>query len=214
MVSQTGGGKSTLAQLLVRLADPDSGTVRIGGIDLRHAHPTSLRRAVSIVFQESFLFSGTVADNIRLGRPDADRADVEARYGGYYAGDGATYAISGNVGLPLTSNGFFNFSFEYGESDATDRSIQRDDAAALIAAGNTDVKDPAQVWGSPEIQDDLKTFINWGVDLNETLEVYGHANYVSKTAIGGFYFRNPNTRAAVFSDQLGAGRPCHEVDSR
>jgi ABC-type multidrug transport system fused ATPase/permease subunit len=66
MVSQTGGGKSTLAQLLVRLADPDSGTVRIGGIDLRHAHPTSLRSAVSIVFQESFLFSTTIGENIAL----------------------------------------------------------------------------------------------------------------------------------------------------
>ena len=141
--------------------------------------------------------SDAIAGVINFILNDADHgANVEARYGGYYAGDGATYAISGNVGLPLTSNGFFNFSFEYGESDATDRSIQRDDAAALIAAGNTDVKDPAQVWGSPEIQDDLKTFINWGIDLSETLEVYGHANYVSKTAIGGFYFRNPNTRAA------------------
>ena len=75
-------------------------------------------------------------------------ANLEARYGGYYAGDGATYAISGNLGLPLTSKGFFNFSFEYGETDPTDRSIQRNDAAALIAAGNTAVKNPAQVWGS------------------------------------------------------------------
>jgi iron complex outermembrane receptor protein len=130
-------------------------------------------------------------------------ANVEARYGGYYQGDGATYAISGNLGLPLTANGFFNFSFEYGETDPTDRSIQRDDAAALIAAGNTDVKDPAQIWGSPELQDDLKTFINWGVDLSESMELYGHGNYVSKTAIGGFYFRNPNTRAAVFSADGG-----------
>jgi iron complex outermembrane receptor protein len=148
--------------------------------------------------------SDAIAGVINFILNDArEGANVEARYGGYYAGDGATYAVSGNVGLPLTANGFFNFSFEYGETDPTDRSIQRDDAAALIAAGNTDVKDPAQVWGSPELQDDLKTFINWGVDLNEDLEVYGHGNYVSKTAIGGFYFRNPNTRAAVFSADNG-----------
>jgi ABC-type multidrug transport system fused ATPase/permease subunit len=76
IVSQTGGGKSTLAQLLVRLADPDSGTVRIGGIDLRHAHPTSLRRAVSIVFQESFLFSTTIGENIALDS-GADHDTVE-----------------------------------------------------------------------------------------------------------------------------------------
>ena len=73
-------------------------------------------------------------------------------------GDGAQYAVSGNIGLPLTSNGFANFSFEYGEADPTDRSVQRDDAAALIAAGNTAVKNPAQIWGTPEIQDDLKIF--------------------------------------------------------
>jgi iron complex outermembrane receptor protein len=148
--------------------------------------------------------SDAIAGVINFILNDADEgASVEARYGGYYAGDGATYAISGNVGLPLTDQGFFNFSFEYGETDPTDRSVQRDDAAALIAAGNTDVKDPAQVWGSPEIQDDLKTFINWGVGLNESLELYGHGNYVSKTAIGGFYYRNPNTRAAVFSADGG-----------
>lgn len=130
-------------------------------------------------------------------------ANLEARYGGYYAGDGAAYTISGNLGLPLTAAGFANFSFEYGESDPTDRSIQRDDAAALIAAGNTAVANPAQVWGSPELQDDLKTFVNWGVDLTENLALYGHGNYVSKTAIGGFYYRNPNTRSGVFSADNG-----------
>ena len=130
-------------------------------------------------------------------------ATIEARYGGYYAGDGAQYAISGNLGMPLTERGFANFSFEYGEADPTNRSVQRDDAAALIAAGNTAVKDPAQIWGSPEVQDDLKTFINVGVDLGEALELYGHGNYVSKTAIGGFYYRNPNTRAAVYSADNG-----------
>jgi iron complex outermembrane receptor protein len=135
---------------------------------------------------------------------DADHGmHFETRYGSYYAGDGDQYAVSGNIGLPLTSDGFANFSFEYGETDATDRSVQRDDAAALIAAGNTDVKDPAQVWGTPEIQDDLKIFANLGVDLSESLELYGHGNYVSKTAIGGFYFRNPNTRSGVFSADAG-----------
>ena len=133
----------------------------------------------------------------------SEGAYLETRYGSYYAGDGDQYAVSGNIGLPLTSNGFANFSFEYGEADPTDRSVQRDDAAALIAAGNTAVKNPAQIWGTPEVQDDLKIFGNLGVDLSESLELYGHGNYVSKTAIGGFYYRNPNTRAAVFSADDG-----------
>jgi iron complex outermembrane receptor protein len=130
-------------------------------------------------------------------------ASLDARYGSYYAGDGTQYAFSGNLGMPLTERGFANFSFEYGESDATDRSVQRDDAAALIAAGNTAVRNPAQVWGSPELQDDLKTWVNWGLDVNDAVKIYGHGNYVSKTAIGGFFFRNPNTRAGVFSADNG-----------
>ena len=66
IVGATGEGKSTLAQLLVRLADPDQGLIRIGDVDLRRADPASLRRAVAIVFQESFLFSTTIGENIAL----------------------------------------------------------------------------------------------------------------------------------------------------
>jgi ABC-type multidrug transport system fused ATPase/permease subunit len=66
IVGATGGGKSTLAQLLVRLADPDQGQIRIGEVDLRRVDPASLRRAVAIVFQESFLFSTTIGENIAL----------------------------------------------------------------------------------------------------------------------------------------------------
>ena len=76
IVGETGGGKSTLAQLLVRLADPESGTARVGGIDLRHAEPASLRRAVSIVVQESFLFSTTIGENIALDS-GADHGAIE-----------------------------------------------------------------------------------------------------------------------------------------
>ena len=80
IVGQTGGGKSTLAQLLVRLADPDDGVVRVGGVDLRHAEPASLRRAVSIVFQESFLFSTTIGENIALdSEADDDAVERAAR---------------------------------------------------------------------------------------------------------------------------------------
>lgn len=76
LVGPTGSGKSTLAQLLVRLDDPSTGVVRIGGVDLREADPTSLRRAVSIVFQESFLFATSIAENIALD-PGAGSEEVE-----------------------------------------------------------------------------------------------------------------------------------------
>ncbi|HEY7399309.1 MAG TPA: ABC transporter ATP-binding protein [Actinomycetota bacterium] len=66
IVGPTGVGKSTLSHLLVRLADPDAGSVHIGGVDLREVDPASLRRSVSIVFQESFLFAASVRENIEL----------------------------------------------------------------------------------------------------------------------------------------------------
>ena len=129
---------------------------------------------------------------------------LEARYGQYYEGDGKGYNFAGNIGAPLGSEGFVNFSFEYGASDPTSRSVQRADAAAVIAAGNTSVANPAQVWGSPEIKSDMKLFVNLGAKLSEKAQFYGHANYVTKEVEGGFYFRNPNTRAGVYSNDGGA----------
>lgn len=76
IVGPTGVGKSTLAQLLVRLDDPDAGEVLVGGVNLRHAEAKSLRDATAIVFQESFLFAATVGDNIALDT-GADRDAVE-----------------------------------------------------------------------------------------------------------------------------------------
>jgi ATP-binding cassette subfamily B protein len=78
LVGVTGAGKSTVARLLARFYDPRAGTVRLDGIDLRQLSEEDLRRAVVLVTQENFLFSGTVADNIAFGRPDADRAEIEA----------------------------------------------------------------------------------------------------------------------------------------
>jgi ATP-binding cassette subfamily B protein len=80
IVGATGGGKSTLAGLLVRLADPDEGVVRIGGVDLPRADPVSLRRSIAIVFQESFLFSTTIGENIALDSgADEERVERAAR---------------------------------------------------------------------------------------------------------------------------------------
>jgi len=67
LVGSTGAGKTTLCELLVRLTDPDSGRVRIGGIDLREVDPTSLHSRVALVFQETFLFADTLWENVVLG---------------------------------------------------------------------------------------------------------------------------------------------------
>ncbi len=71
VVGETGSGKSTFAKLLVRLIDPTSGAVRLGGVDLRTVRFASLRRRVVLVPQEGFLFDGSLRDNLRFARPEA-----------------------------------------------------------------------------------------------------------------------------------------------
>jgi iron complex outermembrane receptor protein len=148
--------------------------------------------------------SDAIAGVMNFMLKDASQGgSIEIKSGAYGAGDGDTLSVAGNVGMPLGESGFLNLSAEVGSSDPTDRSIQRTDAAALIAAGNTDVRNPAQIWGSPEIEDDVKLWANYGYLLDSGQQFYGHANYVSKTVTGGFFFRNPNTRGAVFSGDGG-----------
>ncbi|MFJ9756820.1 ABC transporter ATP-binding protein [Streptomyces sp. NPDC101149] len=77
VVGATGAGKSTLAKLLARFYDPSDGRVLLDGTDLRDLGPAELRRGVVMVTQEAFLFSGTVAENIAIGRPDAPREEIE-----------------------------------------------------------------------------------------------------------------------------------------
>ncbi|KJK55876.1 ABC transporter ATP-binding protein [Saccharothrix sp. ST-888] len=77
VVGATGAGKSTLAKLLARFYDPTSGRITLDGVDLRELSTAELRRGVVMVTQESFLFSGTVAENIAIGRPGATREEVE-----------------------------------------------------------------------------------------------------------------------------------------
>ena len=76
VVGETGSGKTTFAKMLTRLMDPESGTIRIGGVDLRHVPFASLRSRVVMVPQEGFLFDSTIAENLRYGLPDATEAQM------------------------------------------------------------------------------------------------------------------------------------------
>ena len=77
LVGATGSGKSTVAGLLARLYDPDRGRVLLDGHDVRELRLADVRRAVALVFEETFLFTDTVRENIRFARPDADDNDIE-----------------------------------------------------------------------------------------------------------------------------------------
>lgn len=78
LVGTTGAGKSTLAKLISRFYDPSEGTVTLDGVDLRNLTNHDLRQAIVMVTQEAYLFSGTVAENIALGKPDATQDEIEA----------------------------------------------------------------------------------------------------------------------------------------
>ncbi|WP_394771065.1 ABC transporter ATP-binding protein [Lacisediminihabitans sp.] len=78
LVGSTGAGKSTLAKLISRFYDPSDGVVSLDGVDLRRLHPKDLRRAIVMVTQEAYLFSGSVGDNIALGKPEATIEEIVA----------------------------------------------------------------------------------------------------------------------------------------
>jgi len=78
LVGESGGGKSTMAKLIARFYDPDEGAIRVDGADLREIELRSYRRQLGVVLQDPFLFSGTIADNIRFAKPDASDEEVAA----------------------------------------------------------------------------------------------------------------------------------------
>ncbi len=139
--------------------------------------------------------------NFRL-KDNYEGGSFEFKPGIYQFGDGRQFALAGNIGLG-NPDAWTSLSFEYGGADPTIRSVQRNDAIALINAGNFSVKDPAQIWGQPIIENDVKLFANYGATLTDNIEFYGHANYARKRVEGGFYFRNPNTRGGVFTSSGG-----------
>jgi ATP-binding cassette, subfamily B, bacterial len=121
LIGPTGAGKSTVAKLIARFYDPTAGRVTLDDVDLRRVRLADLRQAMGYVPQEGFLFSGSVADNIRFGRPEATRAEVEAAAGAV----GADQVIAG---LPS------GYDTEVGER------------GALLAAGERQLVAFARAW--------------------------------------------------------------------
>lgn len=147
--------------------------------------------------------SDAIAGVINFGlKRRTEGGTVEAFGGQYYEGDGFTQQYDAQLGLPLGGEGFATFTVGYRQADATSRSVQRDDAAAVAAAGYPRVPNPAQIWGSPEVKHDRKLVANFGLP-GENLELYGFAVYASRDTDGGFYYRNPTTRAGVYSNDGG-----------
>ena len=154
--------------------------------------------------------SDAIAGVINFELKDASEGGViEARYGETYEGDGENFRIAGNVGLPLGDRGFVNLTAEYSDVGDTNRSIARDDVTALVAAGNTAILDQSvntlttdidsvQIWGQPNVNDDIKLFVNSAYEVSDNLELYAWGNYAERQVEGGFFFRNPTNRGGVF----------------
>ena len=135
-----------------------------------------------------------------LLKDDASGGGIELNSGSYIRGDGAGYSVAGNFGLPMGENGFANLSFEVGQADPTSRSVQRQDAAALIAAGNHNVLQPVQNLGQPQGRGRREAVSPTSAAVpGGGLEFYGFANYAEKKMTEGFFFRNPNSRQSIYS---------------
>ncbi len=132
-------------------------------------------------------------------KDDADGGSISVKQGEFYEGDGTTTTIDGNIGMPFTDDGSINLSFQLKNADATSRSVQRPDAQGLADAGNAAIQDPAQIWGNPEIEDDMTLFGNVLLDLGDDKEFYMFGNYSERDVTGGFYYRNPHNRGNVYS---------------
>lgn len=104
LVGPSGSGKTTVARLIGRFQDASHGSVRIGGQDVREIRPETLHQHIAYVFQDVFLFNGTVADNIRLGKKDATDAEVEAAAKAARAHD-FIIALSQGYDTPLGEKG-------------------------------------------------------------------------------------------------------------
>ena len=147
--------------------------------------------------------SDAIAGVINFVLKDSNEGgSVTVQTGQYSEGDGELLQLQGNLGLPLGAHGFANLTAEYRQQNATSRSVQRDDAQALIDAGNPYVATPAQIWGTLDVDSDVKLAANLGLRINADSDAYAFANYARRDINGGFYYRHPHLRRGVFSETL------------
>jgi len=132
-------------------------------------------------------------------RENSEGITAEFRTGEFYAGDGRSRQIGFNIGLPLTEAGFVNLSLEYGDREATSRSEQRFDARALENLGAPGIPDPAQNYGQPLIDDEIKFFVNAAMNVGENSELYAFANVADRTVVSEFFWRNQNQLGNIYT---------------
>lgn len=134
--------------------------------------------------------------NFQLKRASEGTSAI-ASFGQFTQGDGAEYSVQVNQGLPLGSDGFLNLSAEYVDTDITDRGAQPLAALNEIAAGNTNVKNPAQLWGNPS-GEAARFVLNSELPLRDSMAAYFFGAYAQSKGRAEQFYRSPTARLDVF----------------
>ena len=163
------------------------------GVDIRSIPSIALQRVEVLRDGAGAQYgSDAVAGVLNFVLRDApEGGTVEARWGQHYQGDGDMVSTAANIGLPLTDAGFANLSFEFANSDSTDRSYELDIERPLRAAG-VPVKHRAMVWGAPDVTYDYKFFGNFGLDLSDHHHLYAFGNWAEREIMDSWYLRGPH----------------------
>ncbi|PHM50081.1 ABC transporter ATP-binding protein [Xenorhabdus miraniensis] len=149
LVGASGSGKSTVANLIARLWDPQQGKITVGGIDIRNMDEPTLRNNISFVFQRVFLFNDTIANNIRLARPDASQAEVEA----------AATAAQAHQFIQQLPQGY-NTVLNNGISLSVGEKQRIAVAAAILKNAPILVLDEATAYADPECEKEMQQALN------------------------------------------------------
>ncbi|BBF92024.1 HlyB/MsbA family ABC transporter [Blastochloris tepida] len=149
LVGPSGSGKSTLVRLIARFLDAQSGAVRIGGVDVRDMSAEDLHARLAVVFQDVFLFAGTIADNIRLGRAGASDADIVA----------AAKAARAHDFIAALPNGYDTLVGERGHGLSGGERQRISIARAILKDAPILILDEATAFADPENEAEIQTAI-------------------------------------------------------
>ena len=182
---------------LVNLQLAPLGTVNQGsqGVDWATFPSAAVKRVEILRDGASAQYgSDAIAGVVNVIFKDASEGgSLSAQYGEYSENDGERVSVSGNIGLPLSADGFLNLTGEYSTSDITSRGAARPDAEAVGAVVGTNLvpeEGLGQRWGDPDVKA-LKFLVNAGISLSDRLELYGTANYMDNETISDFFYRTP-----------------------
>jgi ATP-binding cassette, subfamily C, bacterial CydD len=206
VVGPSGSGKTTLVQLLLRFFDPDEGTVRIGGRDVRELAPERLRELVAVVAQDTYLFHGTIGENIALGRPGATPAEVREAAAAAGVAD-FSEALPGGYDTPVGERGL-QVSGGQRQRIAIARAVLKD-APILVLDEATSAVDAASESAIAEALEAVARG-RTTITIAHRLSTVRDADEIVVLADGGVAERGTHeslhTKAGLYSDLIGADR--------